>query len=206
VKSDFRQVLQQLRKLGLLLESDTRLPSVATLFAGEPVRGSWWSHARAQDIFKGLNQLADHKDVLFTKLVSGKVTLVHRRLWPGLLSIAVSRERWQTRKLTPGARSLLRLVDAEGSVSTIDLPWPKRFQSMKIGDAVRELERRLLIHAEEFHSDTGAHAKRLERWQRWADRRGTQFSSGSADEAKQTFQVLLAELNKTFTANGKLPW
>lgn len=206
MKSDFRQVLQQLRKLGLLLESDTRLPSVTTLFAGGPIRGSWWSHARAQEIFEGLNKLADHRDVLFTKLISGKVTLMHRRLWPELLSIAVSRETWQTRGLTPAARSLLRLVDAKGSVSTIDVPWPKRFQSVKIGDAVRELERRLLIHAEEFHSDTGAHAKRLERWQRWADRRGTQLSSGSADEAKQTFEALLAGFNKTFTGNGKLPW
>jgi hypothetical protein len=204
VKSDFRQVLQQLRKFGLLLESDTRLPSVTTLFAGGPIRGSWWSHARAQEIFEGLNKLADHRDVLFTKLVSGKVTLVHRRLWPGLLSIAVSREAWQTRALTPAAGYLLRLVNAEGSISANEVPWPKRFQSVKIGDAVRELEHRLLIHAEEFHSDTGAHAKRLERWQRWAERRG--LSSGSADEAKQTFEALLAELNKTFTGDGKLPW
>ena len=206
MKSDFRHVLQQLRKLGLLLESDARLPSVARLFAGEPIRGSWWSHARAQEIFEGLNKLAVHRDVLFTKLVSGKVTLVHRRLWPEFLSIAVSREQWQTHMLTPAARSLLRLVDAEGSVSTNDVPWPKRFQSMKIGDAVRELERRLLIHAEEFHSDTGAHAKRLERWQCWMDRRETQLRSGSADEAKQTFEALLAGFNKTFTGNGKLPW
>jgi len=31
----------------MLLETDARLPNVASLIAGEPISGSWWSHAFA---------------------------------------------------------------------------------------------------------------------------------------------------------------
>ncbi len=71
---DFKTALQTLRRLGLLLETDARLPSVASLIAGEPISGSWWSHAFAQNIFATLVQFEDHRDVMFTKLISGKVT------------------------------------------------------------------------------------------------------------------------------------
>ena len=87
---DFKTALQTLRRLGLLLETDARLPSVASLIAGEPVSGSWWSHASAQEIFITLGQFADHRDVMFTKLISGKVTLVHRKLWPEIFAIGTA--------------------------------------------------------------------------------------------------------------------
>jgi len=78
---DFNLALQTPSRLGLLLETDARLPSVASLIAGEPIRGSWWAHARAHEIFAALGQFDDHRDAMFTKLISGKVTLVHRKLW-----------------------------------------------------------------------------------------------------------------------------
>jgi hypothetical protein len=74
---------------GMLLESARGpLPSVAEMVAGEPIRGSWWGHPASHAIFDALNSLAESPDVVRTRLVNGKVTLVHRRLWPALARVA----------------------------------------------------------------------------------------------------------------------
>lgn len=198
-------MLNELKGIGLLLMTDARLPSVATLIAGESIRGSWWSHPRAHDIFAVLGQLEDHKDVVFTKLVLQKVTLVHRRLWSDLVSIASAGETWQTRGLSQPARHLLRIVQGENSVLSDKTRWPKQF-SINIGNAVRELEGRLLIHTKEFHAKNGSHAKVLETWQHWADRIGFQIDYGSTAEAKRAFESLLTNLNLKHAAQGRLLW
>jgi hypothetical protein len=74
---------------GMLLESARGpLPNVAQMIAGEPIRGSWWGHPSGPAIFEAINRLADSPDVVRTRLVNGKVTLVHRRLWPALVRVA----------------------------------------------------------------------------------------------------------------------
>jgi hypothetical protein len=74
---------------GMLLESARGpLPNVAEMIAGEPIRGSWWSHPAGHAIFAALNSLAESPDVVRTRLVNGKVTLVHRRLWPAMVRAA----------------------------------------------------------------------------------------------------------------------
>jgi hypothetical protein len=74
---------------GMLLESARGpLPSVAEIVAGEPIRGSWWGHPAGHAIFDAVNALAESPDVVRTRLVNGKVTLVHRRLWPALARVA----------------------------------------------------------------------------------------------------------------------
>jgi hypothetical protein len=74
---------------GMLLESARGpLPNVAEMVAGEPIRGSWWGHPASHAIFDALNTLAASPDVVRTRLVKGKVTLVHRRLWPALARVA----------------------------------------------------------------------------------------------------------------------
>jgi hypothetical protein len=74
---------------GMLLQSARGpLPNVAELVAGEPIRGSWWGHPAGTAIFNALNDLADSPDVVRTRLVGGKVTLIHRRLWPALVRVA----------------------------------------------------------------------------------------------------------------------
>lgn len=74
---------------GMLLASARGpLPNVAELVAGEPIRGSWWGHPESHAIFDALNVLADSPDVVRTRLVGGKVTLIHRRLWPALVRVA----------------------------------------------------------------------------------------------------------------------
>jgi hypothetical protein len=76
-------------KHGMLLESARDpIPNVAEMVAGGPIRGSWWSHPSSHAIFDALNVLADSPDVVRTRLVNGKVTLIHRRLWPALARLA----------------------------------------------------------------------------------------------------------------------
>lgn len=73
----------------MLLESARGpLPNIAALVAGEPIKGSWWGHPQGHAIYNMLQLLGDSPDVVRMRLVNGKVTLVHRRVWPALVRVA----------------------------------------------------------------------------------------------------------------------
>src|SRR5262252_4194220 len=107
----FPSVFAELKQHGLLLLNDPDLPNVCALVVGERVRGSWWAHPRAQEIFNVYDALEDHPDVLITKLVSGRVTYIHRSLWPQVLAVCSARKPWQLDGLSAAARKLLAAVD-----------------------------------------------------------------------------------------------
>jgi hypothetical protein len=74
---------------GVVLESGTGpVSSLAAAIAGEPIRGSWWGHARGREIFAVTRAIRDCPEVLVCRLVDGKVTYVHRRLWPALVRLS----------------------------------------------------------------------------------------------------------------------
>ena len=74
---------------GIVLESARGpFPSLAETLAGEPIRGSYWAHPKAHDIFLCSRAIRDSANVLVCRLVGGKVTYVHRRLWPALVRLA----------------------------------------------------------------------------------------------------------------------
>jgi len=202
----FRSALTQLRKHGLLLLSDSKLVSVTTLVVGKPIRGSWWGHPKAHDIFRVVCRIADHSDVAVTKLISGKVTFVHRKLWPALLAIGMSREPWQMNGLSRKARNLLQIVDRNGEVRSDQLPASTKRRQAGWREAIRELEERLLVCAEEFHSETGAHAKRLESWRHWAARRKYKPRAMKVEGAEHRLLEILLAMNKRFKAKARLPW
>ena len=204
----FKGVLSKLKEFGLLLESDPKLPSVCTIITGSPLRGSWWSHPLAHTIFHVNGQLEDHPDVLIAKLVASKVTFIHRKLWPEILTIGKARERWQTETLSAPAIALLDMIDAKGCVRTDDLVLVSTTSSKKTkpGDIARELERKLLVKAAQFHTESGAHAKFLETWEHWANRIGFAAPSLSVAEAKKKLEVRLRKLNEEFKATARLPW
>lgn len=64
------------------------VPNLAEAVAGEPIRGSWWGHPKGSEIFRALGAVSDSPDVLCFRLVEGKITFVHRRLWPALVRLA----------------------------------------------------------------------------------------------------------------------
>jgi hypothetical protein len=64
------------------------VPSVAEAVAGQPIVGSWWAHPKGKAIFAALSEIDDSDDVRCFKLIDGKVTFVHRRVWPALTRLA----------------------------------------------------------------------------------------------------------------------
>lgn len=64
------------------------VPRLTEMIVNEPIKGSWWAHPKSHQIFAILQAVADSEDVLVCRLVNGKVTFVHRRLWPALVRAA----------------------------------------------------------------------------------------------------------------------
>jgi len=195
-------VVREFRRVGVLLESDPRLPSVTGVVVRQPLRGSWWGHPSGPRIWGVLEKFRRRREVLTTKLVSGKVTFVHRRLWPELLAVSTSKEEWQTASLSPEASALLRVVDRKGEVRTDARTLPKR----GIPGAARELEKRLLVQSEEVHTERGTHAKILRSWGNWSRGVGFTRKLPSVEESKREFERLLQSLNDTYDADRRLPW
>jgi hypothetical protein len=112
-------VMSKLMKEGVLLESARGpLPNVAELVAGSPIKGSWWGHPSGHAIYAELNALDESPDVARMRLVNGKVTLVHRRLWPALVRAA---ERFTPKQLAV----LLEEHTSSGAHRVMEVPFPK---------------------------------------------------------------------------------
>lgn len=200
-----KTVVEEFRRYSVLLESDPYLPSLAAIVAGGRIRGSWWSHPEGKRIWRVLNEFLARRDVLTTKLVSRKVTFVRRTLWVDFLAIATSREDWQMKNLSTDGRRLLHMIETKGSIRTDKLTLRPPFKG-KVGDAARELERRLLVYSKEEHTKTGAHAKILTTWSEWSSAVNLKTKRVRMDHAKARFEVILASLNKSHGGEGRLPW
>lgn len=84
-----KEALDFVKRHGAVLESAKgTIPSLAHAIAGEPIHGSWWGHPKGNQIYMLLNEVSDSPDVMRCRLVDGKITLVHRRLWPALVKMA----------------------------------------------------------------------------------------------------------------------
>ncbi|HKQ97862.1 MAG TPA: hypothetical protein VJV75_08305, partial [Candidatus Polarisedimenticolia bacterium] len=84
-----RAVLAYVKSEGVvLMAAKGPVPSLAEKIAGKPFRGSWWGHPKSQEMFDLFNVVCDSKDVLVCRLVDGKMTYVHRRLWPALVRLS----------------------------------------------------------------------------------------------------------------------
>lgn len=75
-------------RYGIVLQS-ARGPIVnlPELVVGGPISGSWWGHPQHDEIFRVLNEATASDDVVRLRLVTGKLALVHRRLWPALVRL-----------------------------------------------------------------------------------------------------------------------
>jgi hypothetical protein len=75
---------------GIVLESShhANVVSLAEAVAGEPIRGSWWSHAKGRAIFAATRAVRESSDVLVCRLVEGRISFAHARLWPALVRLA----------------------------------------------------------------------------------------------------------------------
>ncbi|HEU5055537.1 MAG TPA: hypothetical protein VFU21_03405 [Kofleriaceae bacterium] len=177
-----------LEQHGLLLLQDPRLPSLATLIAGAPVKGSWWGHPAGRDIFRAASFLDDDGDVTTAKLIAGKVTFVHRRLFAALAAAGAERAAWQLAGLPRAAAALLARIDDEGPLEAS-------------GPAAKELERRLLAATRQVHTASGAHATELATWQHF--RRATSTRAIPAARGRTELEAAAASLG---ASRSLLPW
>jgi len=84
-----KQALSFVKTNGVVLESGHGdAANLAEAVAGGPIRGSWWAHPKGHDIFQCSRAVRESPDVLVCRLVGGKVTYIHRRLWPALVCLA----------------------------------------------------------------------------------------------------------------------
>jgi len=72
----------------VLVSAKGPVPRLTEAIAGEPIKGSWWGHSKSHRIFAILEFVSESDEVLVCRLVKGKITLVHRRLWPALVRLA----------------------------------------------------------------------------------------------------------------------
>jgi len=102
----------------VLVSAKGAVPRLTEMIAGEPIKGSWWAHPKSHQIWAILEAVTASKDMLVCRLVDGKVTLVHRRLWPALVRVAkrfaASRIAQVSQEHTPAGHHVSR-----------EIPFPK---------------------------------------------------------------------------------
>ncbi len=84
-----RRAIDFIRYHGVVLQAARgHEPSLAEKIAGGPIRGSWWGHPDSHKIFAILQEVDHSKAVLTCTLADGKITYIHRRLWPAFVKLA----------------------------------------------------------------------------------------------------------------------
>lgn len=178
------RALAHLRELGLLLLQDRDAASLATMIAGAPIAGSWWGHERGEEIWLVANELERHPEVASAKLVGGKVTFVHRDLWPALNAVAGDDGDWQT------GLSLDAMVIADQVLAG---------EAVRGGGAAaREVERALICGSRQVHTESGKHVLELVPW-------STLIGAATLGDAAEA-RAILERAAAAIGAPGRVPW
>ena len=83
------EALAFVRQHGVVLVSAKgAAPRLTEAIVGEAIKGSWWAHPKSRHIYSILGAVTESDQVLVCRLIGGKITLVHRRLWPFLVRLA----------------------------------------------------------------------------------------------------------------------
>jgi hypothetical protein len=135
------------RRHGIVLEGARGpVPNLAEAVAGGPIRGSWWGHAQGKEIFWLTRAVRDSPDVLVCRLMGGKVTYVHRRLWPAVVRLA--------RVFGPRKLAALREVHTPGGRHALhETPFPRwvppvvKRQARRLSEAAARLSLGELVFA-----------------------------------------------------------
>ena len=81
--------LSFVRQQGMvLLSAKGAVPRLTEAIAGEAIKGSWWGHPKGRQIFAILRKLDESPEILVCRFLGGRVTYVHRRLWPAVVKLA----------------------------------------------------------------------------------------------------------------------
>jgi len=113
----------------VLVSGKGPVPRLAEAIVSEPIRGSWWSHPKSHEIFAVLQAVVESDDVLVCRLVEGKMTLIHRRLWPALARVAKRFPKSQVAQVRQEHSAAGRHVNKE-------VPFPK-WVPVEVGDKAK---------------------------------------------------------------------
>ena len=115
---DAAAALQFVRERGVVLAlANGNAPRLVDAILGERITGNWWSHPRGSAIFNVLTEVSACDEVLVCRLIEGKITLVHLRLWPALVRVA---GRFEAAHLA----CVREEHQANGRHTTRELPFP----------------------------------------------------------------------------------
>lgn len=179
---------------GLLLLSDSTLPSLVSLVTGKGVNGTWWGHPQGNLIFNVASELEDDAKIITAKLLLKKVTFIQKKLWPALATVGVEREAWQMAKLSPDAKRLLAAITKKGTLSGGGQP-----KAAKVA-----LETRLLVHAQQVHTASGKHEMIYQTWEHFALERGVKMLATAAAARAKLAAAAAAATGQD--PAGLLPW
>lgn len=144
-----REGIAFVRRHGVVLESaQGPVPSVAEEIAGEPITGSWWSHAKSNEIFHITRAIRESADTLVCRLVNGKITFVHRRLWPSLIAVA---DRFPSERLS----QIVEEHTSSGKHVTREIPFPE-WVSASAAEEAKQLDERKALSTLGDWAHTGA--------------------------------------------------
>ena len=138
-----RQVMGFIRYHGVVLQSARGLePSLTERIVGAPIRGSWWGHPMNHEIFALIQRVHASNAVLVCTLAAGKITYIHRRLWPYFIRM--------TNNFPHRALDMVHEVHLpSGRHQRQDIPFPdwvpkpvlKSAKSISASDAAAEIQR-----------------------------------------------------------------
>jgi hypothetical protein len=137
------QAIRFVRRRGVVLESARgEDSSLAEHIAGGPISGSWWSHAKGPEIFKVAQMLRASRAVLVCGLAGGRITYIHRRLWPHFVRTA---HRFPPKALD----QIVEIHTLSGRHQRKDVPFPewvpesvlRGAQTVSESRAIREIDR-----------------------------------------------------------------
>ena len=119
----------------VLVSAKGPVPRLTEAIVGAPIKGSWWGHPKSHQIFAILEAVTESQDVLVCRLVKGKITLVHRRLWPALVRLAARFPPDQIAKVRQEHTASGRHVNKE-------VPFPRWVPAevMKLASSITEEE------------------------------------------------------------------
>ena len=132
-----KEALAFVERHGIVLQAaHGPLPNLAEAIAGRAISGSWWGHPKGKEIFRAVRAICENPDVLVCKLVDGKITYVHRRLWPALIRLASRFRKEQLAKVREEhTRSGAHLSKREHFPSWVPSELMKEAEALSVAEA-----------------------------------------------------------------------
>ena len=135
------------------------LGSVVEAVAGEVIRGGWWGHPSAKEIYAVSEALGAHPHIRVTRLIEGRITFVCQDLVPAFLAIVTDPGFRQAARvgLAGPSAALLAVVEEHGAVSTHAARRYLGVGAKALSRARTPLIRRLLVDTTQVHTSVGHH-------------------------------------------------